>query len=121
VVAQGENEHGGVQHISHEEIEDQIQEGLLQPEAFLESDVCLLEPDCEEIRPRWDCKPRSTFLEKKPRNSAKGPYTSSKCNQDAKRFGVVLCACVGLYTFQDSNHDGQNDDFADRADSKSEV
>ena len=54
----------------HEEIKDQIQEGLFQVPALSEGDIGLFEPDGEKIRARREGKARASFLKQKPRDSA---------------------------------------------------
>lgn len=51
----------------HKEVEDEIQESLFEPHAFLNGNICLPKPDRQKGASLRKCQPRSMILEEEPR------------------------------------------------------
>lgn len=105
----------------HEEIKDQVQERLLQSEAFSKCNVGLLEPDCQQCRSGRQVQPRPALLDGKPRQGTYEPDGAGKRNEDTEGLGVVFRAVVRFNAFEDANHYRKNDNLAEGGDGEGHV
>ena len=51
----------------HKEVKDKIKKGLLEPHAFLESNIRLPESNCQKSASKGNRQSRSMLLEEEPR------------------------------------------------------
>ena len=76
----------------HEEVEDQVQKGLLEPHALAERDDGLLEADREHGRAWREGEARPPLLEEEPRERAQHfsrPVRGARCEGRDARGGEV--------------------------------
>jgi hypothetical protein len=105
----------------HKEIKDQVQERLLQSEAFSKRNVGLLEPNCQQSRSRGQVQPRPALLDEKPRQGTHEPDGARERDEDTEGLGVVFRAVVRFNAFEDADHYRKNDNLAEGGDGEGHV